>query len=122
MASDFLKVAIFIHASMETREGKMRVFNALQAAKELKDAGDIVDVIFDGAGTRTAVEIADSEHIFYSHFKAIEDIVTGVCRYCIGRFDMTEQAENAGFVLLDNYHNHPSFRNFLINDYHIINF
>lgn len=122
MASDFLKVAIFVHATMETREGKMRVVNALQATKELKDAGDIVDLIFDGAGTRTAIEIADPEHQLYSQFKEVEDVVTGICRFCIGGFDMVAQAENAGFTLLDNYNNHPSVRNFLINGYHIINF
>jgi hypothetical protein len=122
MASNFLKVAIFVHSSMETREGKMRVFNALQAAKELKEAGDIIDLIFDGAGTRTAVEIADPSHQLYSAFKEVEDVVTGICSFCVGQVGMVKQAKKAGFILLDSYHNHPSFRNFLSSGYQIINF
>ena len=120
--SNDIKVAIFIHAGLDTREGAMKVFNALQAAKEFKDAGDYVDVIFDGEGTRTAVEINQPDHFLYQAFKDIEDVVTGVCRYCIARFDMTDQAQSQGFTLLDDYNSHPSYRNFINSGYQVLNF
>ena len=46
------KAAIFVLADTQTEEDLGRVVNALAAAKEFKQAGDKVQVIFDGTGTR----------------------------------------------------------------------
>ena len=122
MSDSVLKVAIFIHSSLDTREGAMRVYNAMEAAKEFKDAGDYIDVIFDGAGTRTAVLLNDPSNPLYETFKGIEDVVTGVCRYCIGAFNMESEAQRSGLSLLDDFHNHPSFRNYIASGYQVLNF
>ena len=45
------KVAIIILADIETKENFGRAVNGLMTAKEFKDAGDDVQIIFDGAGT-----------------------------------------------------------------------
>lgn len=117
-----LKVAIFIHASLETNEGRARVYNALHAVKEFMDAGDHVDVIFDGAGTRTALEIAQVQHPLYPLFKEIEESITGICRFCAHQFGGVDAVSAGTFALIDDYHQHPSVRNFMVNGYQVLNF
>lgn len=46
-----MKVAIFILAGKDTYADMGYVANALMVAKEFKEAGDEVKLIFDGAGT-----------------------------------------------------------------------
>lgn len=117
-----LKVAIVIHSSVDNRESAMKVYNALEAAREFKESGDYIDVIFDGEGTRTAVIISDPSHPLNGAFKAVEDIITGICRYCIAQHNLEHDARNAGLRMLDDYHNHPSFRNLIKSGYQVINF
>jgi hypothetical protein len=45
------KAAIVVLAGTESHADLGRVTNALEAAKEFEEAGDDVEVIFDGAGT-----------------------------------------------------------------------
>ncbi len=122
MSDDLLKVAIVIHSSVDNRESAMKVYNALEAAREFKGSGDYVDVIFDGEGTRTAVIISDPSHRLYPAFKAVEDVITGVCRYCVAQHNLENDARNAGLRLLDEYHKHPSFRNLIKSGYQVMNF
>ena len=122
MTTSTIRVAIFIHASTETREGTMRIVNALITAKEFIDAGDHVDIIFDGAGVRTAVEISDPSHQIYPAFKQVEAHVTGICRFCAGQLGLIKAVQTAGYATLADNHQHPSYRNFLKNGYEILNF
>ena len=46
------KAAIVILADTESKEGLGRMANALTVAKEFKEEGHKVNVVFDGAGTR----------------------------------------------------------------------
>jgi hypothetical protein len=117
-----MKIAIFIHSDLSTHEGAARVLNALHAAQEFKAAGDHIDIIFDGAGTRAAVELAVEGHHMHDLFKAVEDSITGICRFCAGIFEVTEPAQHSGLRFLDNHHQHASYRNFLVNGYEVINF
>lgn len=117
-----LKVAIVIHSGVETREGAMKVFNALESAREFKEGGDYIDVIFDGEGTRTAVVISQPDHPLYQAFKNVEDIITGVCRFCVAQHDMEDAAKKAGLSLLEEYHNHPSYRNLMKSGYQVLSF
>ena len=73
------KVAIVVLAGTETHEGLGRVVNALEAAKELKDAGDDVKLIFDGAGTAWVPALAKQDHKADRLFDAVRDRVSGVC-------------------------------------------
>lgn len=50
------KAAIVVLADTETHEGLGRVVNALEAVKEFQDAGEDVQLIFDGAGTKPSAE------------------------------------------------------------------
>lgn len=56
------RAAIVVLADTETHADLGRLANALMAAKELKEAGDDVRLIFDGAGTKWIPELADPEH------------------------------------------------------------
>lgn len=47
-----MKFAIVVLAGTETHADLGRLANTLEFAKELKQAGDDVAIIFDGAGTR----------------------------------------------------------------------
>ncbi len=46
------KAAIVILAATESYADLDRLTNALQAAKEFEEAGDELEIIFDGAGTQ----------------------------------------------------------------------
>jgi hypothetical protein len=53
--------------------------NAMVVAKELKDAGDEVQIIFDGAGTQWLGELSDSNHKAHPLFEQVRDVVSGAC-------------------------------------------
>ncbi len=52
-----MKVAIIVLAGTETHEGWGRLVNALEVAKEFKEGGDEVTLVFDGAGTQGLAEV-----------------------------------------------------------------
>ena len=75
------KVAIVILADIETKEDFGRAVNALMTAKEFKDAGDEVQIIFDGAGTRWIGKFTEDGGKYNSLFDSVKDKVSGVCQY-----------------------------------------
>ena len=115
-------VTILVLADTQTHGDLGRVVNALSTAKEFKASGDEVALIFEGAGTRAAVQLADPEHQLHAAFKEVDEVITGICRFCAQGYQVAEQAEAAGFTLLSGDHQHPSVRNFLVNGYEVINF
>jgi hypothetical protein len=56
------KVGVVVLADTETAGDLGRVVNALITAREAKEAGDDVTVIFDGAGTKWVGELSNPEH------------------------------------------------------------
>ena len=50
------KAAIVVLADTESHGDLGRLVNALEAVKEFKEAGDDVQLIFDGAGTKWIAE------------------------------------------------------------------
>ena len=56
------KAAIIVLADTETHGDLGRVVNALEAVKELKEAGDEVKLIFDGAGTQWIPKLSEKAH------------------------------------------------------------
>ena len=56
------KVAIIVLADTDTHEALGRLVNALEAAKELKEAKHDVRLICDGAGTKWVGELSKPEH------------------------------------------------------------
>lgn len=116
------KAALIILADTDTHEALGRVANALITAKELKEEGDEVAVLFDGAGTKWVGELANPEHRAHGLFESVRDTVAGACSYCASAFGAREQVEASGVALLDEYAQHPSIRRFIAEGYQVVTF
>ncbi|MFZ1399837.1 MAG: DsrE family protein [Candidatus Promineifilaceae bacterium] len=116
------KIAIVILSEIETHEGLGRVVNALQTAREFKEADDDVQIIFDGGGTTAAVTLADPNDPRHQAYANVADKVAGLCRYCAKAFGVFEKAEALDLPFLSEYHQHPSLRARVADGYQIITF
>lgn len=116
------KVAVVVLSQMEEHADLGRVTNAIQVVKEFKKAGDEVELIFDGGGVVSAVELADPHGERYKLYQQVEDKVSGVCRFCARAFGVYEKAEALNLTMLDEFQQHPSLRNRVENGYQIITF
>jgi len=89
------KVFVLVLADIETKEALGRVVNAMQTAKEFKDAGDEVRLVFDGAGTRWIGELGSSGHKYHGLFASLKDRA-GACSYCAAAFGVKSAVEPGG--------------------------
>ena len=117
-----LKAAIMVLAGAEAHGDMARVANALEAAKEFKEAGDDVKIIFDGAGTQWIAKLADTQNPLHPLFNAVKDKVAGVCSYCAVAFGAADDVAACGVNLLKEYEGHPSFRELVSQGYEVITF
>jgi len=85
-----------------SEEALGRVFNALAAAYDAKQAGDEVTVQFQGTGSRWAGELVKPDHPAHELYKAVEDTVAGVSCGCADVFGAAESVEASGFDLISN--------------------
>lgn len=116
------KGAIVVLADTESRDGLGRVANALITAREFKEAGDDVVLVFDGAGTKWIGELLEAEHKYHGAFEAVRDVVSGACSYCASAFGVRDRVEAAGVRLLDEYAEHPSIRRLVADGYSVVTF
>lgn len=116
------KVALVVFADSEGHENLARVVNAMTIAKEFKEAGDEVALIFDGGGTTWIPQLASDEHLAHRLFESVRDVIAGACRYCAGAFGVKEGVEQAGIRLLDDYEQHPSIRSYVADGYQVLTF
>ncbi len=116
------KAALVVLADTETHEAFGRVTNALVTAKEFKESGDDVVVLFDGAGTKWIGELANPEHRAHQLFEGVRDAVAGACSYCASAYGVKEQVEQSGVALLDEYAQHPSIRRLVAEGYEVVTF
>jgi hypothetical protein len=117
-----MKAAIVVLADTETHEALGRVVNALETVKEFKDNGEDVQLIFDGAGAKWVVELANPDHKAHNLYAAVRDKVSGVCEFCAAAFGVTDQVKACGAPLAGEFEGHPSFRTLLRQGYHVITF
>lgn len=117
-----MKIGIVILADTVSHEGFGRAVNGLETAKELKEAGDQVQIIFDGAGTHLVPEFDNPEHKYHALFQSVRDKITGACDYCAGAFGVKEKVQKTGIKLLDEFDQHPSLRKLLADGYQILTF
>jgi hypothetical protein len=96
--------------------------NALEAAKEVKEAGDELRVVFDGAGTEGLATLSDPQHRAHWLYTAVADQVSGACSYCANAFHVRDKLEQAEVPLLSEYDNHPSIRRLLAEGYQVLTF
>lgn len=99
-----MKAAIVILSDPKSGEEALgRAFNGLGTAFELKQRGDEVTIIFQGAGTRWAAALAKKDHPLNGLYNLVKDKIAGVSCGCSDVFGSRNEAETAGFkVLTDN--------------------
>jgi len=117
------KAALVILADTDTHEALGRIANALEVAKEMKEEGEDVKIVFDGAGTIWVPELADPEHKMHPLYEAVKDKIDGVCHFCAGAFGVRHKIEKLGDVpLLSEYDEHPSLLRLMRDGYQVITF
>jgi hypothetical protein len=89
-------IVVFSDPKTGTEEALGRVFNALAAAFDFKEAGEEVKIIFQGTGTRWPEELQKADHMLHALYKAIEDKIEGVSCGCVDAFG----ANASGFDLV----------------------
>jgi len=116
------KVGIVVLAAGDNPESLGRVVNALMSAREFKDGGDEVTVVFDGAGTMAASSFGASSHDYNEVFESVRDTVAGACDYCSGAYQVKEEVQQVGIELLDEYKGHPSVKKLIERGYEVVSF
>lgn len=115
------KVLVLVLADIDTKGDLGRVVNAMQTAKEFKEAGDEIRLVFDGAGTRWIGELGSTGHKYHALFESVKDR-TGVCGYCSRAFGVKSAVEQQAVTLLEEFDGHPSLRKAVADGYQVITF
>lgn len=77
-----------------------RTFNALALARDLDQAGQDVQVIFQGAGTRWPGRLADPTHPVNGLFEAVRHTIAGASCGCAQLFGAQQDVTACGIKLL----------------------
>lgn len=99
-----------------------RVTNALEIAKEFKEYGDEVQLVFDGAGTTWVGKLADTNSKMNPLYESVKDKVQGACSFCSSAFGVKDNVEQAGVKLLDDFDGHPGIRALVEEGYQVMTF
>ena len=88
-----MKTAIIVLSDPKanTDEALGRVFNALAVAHEYKQAGETVQLLFVGAGTRWPAVLNKAAHPANALYKQVLDTVVGVSCGCADVFGADDQ-------------------------------
>lgn len=116
------KISVVVLADIETHGDLGRLANALSTASEAAGAGDDVEIIFDGAGTRWVPELAKDDHKLNHSFEGLREHVAGACEFCSGAFGVKDGVRAAGIAFLSEYEGHPSLRRRVEQGYSVITF
>ena len=114
------KIAIFVFADTDSKEGLGRVVNALETAKEFKN--EDVRLYFDGTGTKWPGELVKENHIAHKLYESVTGKVTGACTFCASAFGATESVKKARVQLISEFDDHISIKKLLTEGYRILNF
>lgn len=117
------KIAIILHAEPGTHDSMGRALHALLYAKELKEHGHDVLLVFDGGATKWIEEFKKPDNKLAPLYNEIisGDVVLGVCDYCIGAFGGDkEQVKKEGIPFLNDYNGHPSLAKLIEQGFQII--
>lgn len=117
-----IKVTIVVLAGKESHESLGRIVNTLELAKELPENDGEVKIIFDGAGTERIPELEDEDHDAHPLYVAVKDNIHGACRFCSKAFGVFQEVKESEVDLLDEYDQHPSLRNFIVDGYQVVTF
>lgn len=97
-----MKTAIVIlsdpHSGADESLG--RLLNALALAHEGREAGDDVEIVFKGAGTRWPAELAKLHHPAHERYQSVRESVKGASLGCSLKWGAKHGNEEAGVALL----------------------
>lgn len=116
------KIAVVVLADTESHADHGRFTNAIELAKEAKEEGDQVQVIFDGAGTRWIPMVTQGNGPMQKMFASVKEVVTGACAFCAAAFEVKEAIEKTDVPLLAEYEGHPSLRRLIADGYTVVTF
>ncbi len=96
-----MKLAIIITSDPKSGEEALgRTFNALALAHEGMQAGDEVEVVFNGAGTRWPEELTRLTHPANGLYNAVREAIKGASCGCAAVFGATAGVEACGVPML----------------------
>jgi hypothetical protein len=99
-----MKTAIIILSDPKAGDEALgRLFNALAVAHEAREAGDEVEVVFNGAGSRWPEELTKLSHPANGLYNAVREVVKGVSCGCAEVFGAAKGVEASGVPLLKDY-------------------
>ncbi|GJL77461.1 MAG: hypothetical protein NPINA01_04500 [Nitrospinaceae bacterium] len=116
-------ITIFSDPKNGSEESLGRVFNALAAAYDYKQAGEEVSILFQGAGTRWPEVLQAEDHPAHELFKAVEDKIQGISCGCADVFG----GDTSGYDLIrdnpvPNTNGLTSFRNLQEQGFNVLTF
>lgn len=118
------KYAIVLQAGKESHEGSARAVHAFLYARELKEHGHEVVLIFDGAGTEWAEELSNpaSTSKLKPAYEQLKErgIVEVICDYCATAFQVRAPLAERGLSLIGEYEGHPSVAKWIDEGYQLI--
>ena len=97
-----MKTAVVVLSDPKSgaEESLGRLFNALALADEARGAGDEVEIVFKGAGTRWPGELVKLGHPAHERYQAVRELVKGASLGCAIKFDARKDVEACGLPLL----------------------
>ena len=113
--------AIVVLAGTESPSDLGRVVNALQTAREFDQAGDDLEVIFDGAGTQWIPELEDEDHDYHALYTDVVEHVQA-CDYCVDAYDVGEEVDDSDAERAAEFDGHPSLRSLVADGYEVITY
>jgi hypothetical protein len=119
LVSTMHKVALVIYSKLEGA-GNSAIYRNLMFAQELQRAGDDVTIVFDGAGSVAAADLAQPGHKMHALFNDVRHLVRGVCHYCAKSYGVLDATLHAGLPLLGDDRGHASLRALLVEGRQIV--
>lgn len=103
------KVLIVLLADKSTHENMGRALHALLYAKQVKDKGLEVELLFDGGGTEWAAEFPKNEHLKNLYASLLESgVIKGVCAFCAKAFKVEDELKALGAHFIAEDSGHPN--------------
>jgi len=120
------KFAIILQAGPGTHESHARMFHSMVYARELRDAGHEVQLIFDGAATEWLARWGDPQNdddrgmggLFMQLKEA--GLAYAVCDFCSAVFKVRDKLQHAGEPLAAEYMGHPSIARLASDGYQLL--
>lgn len=116
------KISVVVLADTELHGDLARVLNAMELVREAAEAGDEVELTFDGAGVKWIATLSDPEHKLHSVFESVQGQIRGACAFCVDAFDVKDAVRDADVDLLSEFEGHPSLRGRIAEGYQVVTF